>query len=61
MKRGINFKMHYYTVKSVKGKFRGPLFTHRYTVDQQAPPLGTYVRLFLIKIINHKSNESLHV
>ena len=23
---------------TVEGKFCGPLFTHRYTVDQQAPP-----------------------
>ena len=23
---------------NVKGKFCGPLFTHRYTVDQKAPP-----------------------
>ena len=23
---------------TVKGKFSGPLFTHRYTVDQKAPP-----------------------
>ena len=23
---------------TIKGKFCGPLFTHRYTVDQQAPP-----------------------
>ena len=24
--------------QTVKSKFCGPLFTHRYTVDQQAPP-----------------------
>ena len=45
---------------TVKGKFCSPLFTHRYTVDRQAPPpLGGFLTQSMPLLRNTKFNGLL--